>query len=211
MTLLIADDSPVNLKLLRVQLEAEGHDVMEAHDGVEALEVLNQRPVDALISDILMPRMDGYRLCREIRKSANANAGVPIVLYTATYSSASDRQLAETVGADVFLIKPAPIADILSAVNEAQSKSRQRKESSAVPSDESYVLEQYSVALVRKLEDRNTELHDALTILNVAQEHVLELNRNLRFVSNSAPPRSEQPIGNWKRSLILCRMICVHP
>jgi signal transduction histidine kinase len=178
-TLLIADDSPVNLKLLRAQLEAEGHEVMEARDGVEALEVLNRGSVDALISDILMPRMDGYRLCREIRRSGNANAGVPIVLYTATYSSASDRQLAETVGADFFLIKPAPIADILSAVNEAQSKSRQRQKSSAETSDDSYVLEQYSVALVRKLEDRNGELHDALEVLNAAQEHVLELNRNL--------------------------------
>ena len=181
MTFLIADDSPVNLKLLRAQLEAEGHEVMEAQRRRGSARMLNRGCVDALISDILMPRMDGYRLCREIRKSANANAGVPIVLYTATYSSASDRQLAETVGADFFLIKPAPIADILSAVNEAQSKSRQRQKSSAVASDDSYVLEQYSVALVRKLEDRNNELHDALAILNTAQEHVLELNRNLEI------------------------------
>jgi signal transduction histidine kinase len=181
-TLLIADDSPVNLRLLRAQLEAAGHEVMEARDGVEALEVLNRGSVDALISDILMPRMDGYRLCREIRKSANANAGLPIVLYTATYSSASDRQLAETVGADFFLIKPAPIADILSAVKEAQRKSRHRQQpSAAVTSDESQVLEQYSVALVRKLEDRNSELHDALAVLSSAQEHVLELNRSLEI------------------------------
>lgn len=171
----------MNVKLLRAQLEAEGHDVIEARDGVEALEVLKRGSVDALISDILMPRMDGYRLCREIRKSANANAGVPIVLYTATYSSASDRQLAETVGADFFLIKPAPIADILSAVDEAQSKSRQRQGSAGVTADDSYVLEQYNVALVRKLEDRNKELHDALAILNTTQEHVLELNRNLEI------------------------------
>ena len=181
MTLLIADDSAVNLKLLRAQLEAEGHEVMEARDGLEALEVLNRRCVDALISDILMPRMDGYRLCREIRKSANAIADVPIVLYTATYSSASDRQLGEAVGADFFLIKPAPIADILSAVNAAQSKSRQRQKISTVPLDDSSVLQQYNVALVRKLEDRNNELHDALAILKSAQEHVLELNRGLEI------------------------------
>ena len=54
-----------------------------------------------------MPRMDGYRLGREIRKSVNA---LPIVLYTTTYSSASDRQLAEAVGADFFQLKPAPKA-----------------------------------------------------------------------------------------------------
>lgn len=181
MTLLIADDSSLNMKLLRAQLEAEGHEVMEARDGMEALEVLNRQSVDALISDIFMPRMDGYRLCREIRKSANANAGMAIVLYTATYSSASDRQLADTVGADFFLIKPAPIADIISAVNEARKKSRQRQQSSAVRFDESYVLEQYNAALVHKLEHRNNELRDALAVLNTAQERMLELNRDLEI------------------------------
>jgi signal transduction histidine kinase len=181
MTLLIADDSPVNLALLRAQLEAEGHDVIEASNGVEALEALKQASVDAVISDILMPRMDGYRLCRDIRKGAKPNAGVPIVLYTATYSSAADRQLAEIVGADCYLIKPAPIAAILSAVKEAQSKSKQRQVSPSETSDDSYVLEQYNVALVRKLEDRNNELHDALATLNRAQKRMLELNRSLEI------------------------------
>jgi PAS domain S-box-containing protein len=87
----------------------------------------------------------------------------------------SERKQAE----QALAIKPAPIADILSAVNEAQNKSRQRQKSSALTPDDSYVLEQYNVALVRKLEERNNELHDALAVLNTAQEHVLELNRNL--------------------------------
>ena len=63
MKLLIVDDHDLNLKLLRAQLEGEGHAVLEASDGVEALEVLDRETVDGVISDILMPRMDGYRLC----------------------------------------------------------------------------------------------------------------------------------------------------
>ena len=62
MKILIVDDNMVNLKLIRAQLEAEGHVVTQALDGVEALEWLDGHPVDAVISDILMPRMDGYRL-----------------------------------------------------------------------------------------------------------------------------------------------------
>jgi CheY-like chemotaxis protein len=68
--LLIVDDHATNRKLLRAQLEAKGHAVFEAHDGVEALALLERQRVDAVISDILMPRMDGYRLCYEIRAHA---------------------------------------------------------------------------------------------------------------------------------------------
>src|SRR6185437_14450015 len=68
MNILIVDDNPTNLKLLRAQLEGEGHAIIQAADGIEALGMLAREKVDAIISDILMPRMDGYRLCNEIRK-----------------------------------------------------------------------------------------------------------------------------------------------
>jgi CheY-like chemotaxis protein len=128
MRLLIVDDSPLDLKLLRAQLEQQGHQIVEASNGVEALQLLEHTAVDAVVSDILMPLMDGYRLCYEIRKSATANADVAVVLYTATYSSSSDRELAETLGADDYLFKPAPIAAILDAVKEAQRKSKHRQQ-----------------------------------------------------------------------------------
>ena len=69
MNILIVDDIAANRKLLRVQFEAEGFAVVEAADGIEALEVLAGEPFDAVLSDILMPRMDGYRLCHEVRKN----------------------------------------------------------------------------------------------------------------------------------------------
>ena len=61
MHILIVDDNLTNLKLLRALLESEGHVIFEATDGVEALATLNREPIAAIISDILMPRMDGYR------------------------------------------------------------------------------------------------------------------------------------------------------
>ena len=70
MNLLIVDDIATNRKLLRATLEAEGHTTLEAADGVEALQILAGETVDAVISDILMPNMDGFRLCHEIRTIA---------------------------------------------------------------------------------------------------------------------------------------------
>ena len=74
MNLLIVDDIATNRKLLRVTLEAEGHTTLEAADGVEAMQILARETVNAVISDILMPNMDGFRLCHEIRKSERLHA-----------------------------------------------------------------------------------------------------------------------------------------
>ena len=181
MNLLIVDDHPNNRKLLRAALEAEGHTVAESSDGIEALEVLGRQCVDAVISDILMPRMDGFRLCHQIRKGEKLNCRIPVVLYTATYNSPSDRELAQAVGADGYLLKPAPTASILDAVREAQHKARLRPIPNVTGAEDAYVLEQYSAALVRKLEHRNTELQEALTDLQAAHEHILALNQNLEM------------------------------
>ncbi len=179
MNLLIVDDHPVNRKLLRAALESEGHEVTEAEDGLGALQVLERASMDAVISDILMPRMDGFRLCREVRRSASPMAGVAIVLYTSTYNSPSDRQLAAAVGADCYLMKPAPIVAILDAVRDAQEKARKRPAAARETVNEAYVLEQYSAVLVGKLEQRNAELQEALASLQSAHQQILELNQNL--------------------------------
>ena len=123
MKLLIVDDHDLNLKLLRAQLEGEGHQVVAAADGVEALEILGREPVDGVISDILMPRMDGYRLCMEVRSDARL-VHLPFVLYTSTYNSPGDRELAESLGADAYVHKPAPTSRLIGAVVSA-ANSRQ--------------------------------------------------------------------------------------
>jgi signal transduction histidine kinase len=176
---LVVDDHLSNRKLLRLQLEAEGNVVLEAANGCDALAVLGSASVDAVISDILMPVMDGYRLCHEIRKSGSAAAGVPLVLYTATFNGKADRQLAATVGADGYLLKPAATPAILAALGEAQLKARLRSQAPYQRADDTNVLELYNAALVRKLETRNGELQQALAEVQTAHEHILELNQNL--------------------------------
>ena len=179
MRVLVVDDHLSNRKLLRLQLEAEGNVVLEAANGCDALAVLGSDPVDAVISDILMPVMDGYRLAYEIRKSGSAAAGVPLILYTATFDTLSDRQLATTVGADVYLLKPASTPAILAALLEARLKATHRSESTTARPQDTNILELYNSALVRKLETRNGELQQTLGELQIAHEQILELNQSV--------------------------------
>jgi signal transduction histidine kinase len=176
--LLIADDSPPHLKLLRAGLESEGHQVVEAANGAEALAILEREPLDAVISDILMPSMDGFRLCHEIRKSASRYRNIPLILYTATYDSPSDRALADTVGADGYFLKPAPVAVLIAAVHDALRKATVRPIAASV-ADDAYVLEHYNAALVKKLETRNTEVQESLAKLQTAHEQIVESNQLL--------------------------------
>jgi PAS domain S-box-containing protein len=171
MNILIVDDHANNRKLLRAQLEAEGQNVLEAADGVEALQVLEREPVDAVISDILMPNMDGFRLCLEVRKQPKFNA-MTFIFYTSTYDSPTDRELAQTVGADCYIVKPAPVTTILEALREAAQQGTMRRSARELKSDTSYVLKQYNQALVEKLEERNVELSKRNEALQRAEQQL---------------------------------------
>ena len=175
MKLVIVDDIAINRELLREAFEAEGHTTLEAADGVEALQILNREKVDAMLSDIMMPRMDGYRLCHEIRDTDRLR-DLPIVIYTSTYTSPSDEKLALRVGADKYLRRPAPFETILLALEEAITLPHTTLRPEAWHDVE--VLKEYSDRLVTKLEKRNIELAEAnerLTILDRAKSEFLDV------------------------------------
>ena len=155
LSVLIVDDDLTNLKLLHAQLESEGHAVFEAHDGVDALALLECQRVDAVISDILMPRMDGYRLCLEIRKHARLR-DLPILIYTSTYISPGDEKLARDMGADKYLKKPASVETLVAALHEVIAKPHAAPQPKALQEFE--VLKEYNERLVSKLKEKNTEL-----------------------------------------------------
>ena len=178
MNLLIVDDIATNRKLLRVTLEAEGYNTLEAADGVEALQILARETVDAVISDILMPNMDGFRLCHEIRKSERLHA-LPFIICTSTYTSPGDMKLAQTVGADTYLMKPGPTEAVLDALREALEKKAARPMLPALAAEETYVLKQYSQTLVHKLEEKNAELAQANEALKRTEEQLRALTQRV--------------------------------
>ena len=89
---LIVDDQEQNLYLLQVMLHARGYEVRSARNGIEALEIARREAPDLIITDILMPGMDGFSLCRAWMADEKLR-GVPLVFYTATYTDTQDEAL----------------------------------------------------------------------------------------------------------------------
>ncbi len=167
MKILIVEDQPVTRALLRAQLAGEGFLVLESADGVAALALLEREAVDVIVSDILMPGMDGYRLCYEIRAQARYDA-IPIIIYTANYTSAEDEKAGMELGADAFLRKPADAATLLATVYQVMRKPRLSQVRVAEEGVQRMKL--YNERLVAKLEERNRELERMRDELHQANE-----------------------------------------
>lgn len=103
--ILIVDDNEENLALLEAMLMGSGYQVVLAMDGAEALEKFNNFQFDLIISDILMPNMDGFQLCHQL-KNDDELGQIPFIFYTATYTSEEDRKFALGLGAEKFIVKP---------------------------------------------------------------------------------------------------------
>lgn len=103
-TILTVDDSRTIRDMLMAALGAAGYDVVQAEDGVEALERLRDLKPDAIVTDINMPRMDGFELIEEVRREG-ANMATPILVLTT--ESEPDRKLrAKEAGATGWIVKP---------------------------------------------------------------------------------------------------------
>ena len=157
MKILIVDDQPTNRKLLRVLFEGEGWDTIEAADGCEGLALLERESVDLVVSDILMPNMDGYLMCHNVRERP-ALHDVPIILYSGTYTEPADQKLALSIGADKVLSKPCPNNVLLDCVRGLIHAPKPRERRNPALAGDFSVMQKYSEALVRKLEAKNLAL-----------------------------------------------------
>lgn len=102
--LLVVDDNRITTKLLRRYLEANGYEASEAYDGVECLERVAERMPDAIVLDVMMPRLDGYETVKKLRESP-VTEKIPVVIVTAL-NDVSNQLKAIEAGADDFLSKP---------------------------------------------------------------------------------------------------------
>jgi two-component system, cell cycle response regulator DivK len=102
--ILIAEDNPVNCELLRELLELRGHEVIEAHNGEEALRLLQEAKPDILLLDLGMPILDGYGTVRQIRQNP-CFAALPVLAVTA-YAMQGDKERILSSGFDGYLSKP---------------------------------------------------------------------------------------------------------
>src|SRR3954464_14877874 len=115
--ILIADDHRANREALAALLETFGHEVVTANDGNRALDLARSHAPVLVISDVLMPHMDGYELTRRL-KLEPATAGISVMFYTAYFGSQDAKQLAQALGVARVLVKPSENDVILGAVGE---------------------------------------------------------------------------------------------
>jgi len=113
-TILIVEDYPVTQRVLSLTLRNNGYEVLIAGNGLEAIALLEQSPVDLALVDIAMPEMDGLALLRHLREDPRFQS-LPIVMLTASGQD-DDRALALSIGANGFLSKPASSQQLIETV-----------------------------------------------------------------------------------------------
>jgi PAS domain S-box-containing protein len=174
MTILIVDDNEPNLYQLQVLLVSSGYQVVTAPNGAEALTKARQNPPDLIVSDILMPVMDGFGLCREWKKDERLRQ-IPFVFYTATYTDERDREFALSLGAEQFLVKPEEPEVFARTIREVIQQAQRPPVPPAPPAantparlpvqvpqeEEAGYLKQYNEVLIRKLEAKMQQLKQA--------------------------------------------------
>lgn len=115
--LLVVEDVPNVLELLEVTLKFKGYPVVTARNGQEALDQIQREHPAVVITDILMPRMDGFALAHTLRKNPRTRQ-IPIIFLSATYLTPEDKQFALSLGATRFLEKPIDTEDFLLTIGE---------------------------------------------------------------------------------------------
>ncbi|GEM_PF-431438 len=119
--LLLVDDDPIQLKYSRLQFTNAGFNVTAVRSGRDALDRARKQPPDVIVSDVLMPGMDGFQLCYAVRRDPGLR-GVPVVLISANYLEEADRGLAERIGASAYVYRGAGMKEMLEAVVRALSR-----------------------------------------------------------------------------------------
>jgi diguanylate cyclase (GGDEF)-like protein/PAS domain S-box-containing protein len=170
---LLVDDSPTQARRSVQALEAGGFRVRLASNGREALEDARRWRPDVIVSDVLMPVMDGFALCREVRRE-QALARVPIVLHTMTFLDRRDEEFALGLGATRFVLKPTDAADLVAEVRAALSAGPAPVSPPSGTVEDNIFLQGYSERLAAKLEEKVAELEQAYRRLE-RQSHQNEL------------------------------------
>ena len=166
MNILIVEDNADDRKLLRFTLEHHGCTVIEARDGQEGLALAIRDQPDIIVSDALMPRMDGFQLLRALKADPHLRS-IPFLFYSATYTGEQEVKLAISLGAEAFLVKPTEPEELWEKTCAIMKASEARQGIPAhlniVESEEEY-LREYGRIVATKLEKKVRELEDALAL-----------------------------------------------
>jgi putative nucleotidyltransferase with HDIG domain len=156
--ILVVDDLKENRYLLQKLLEGHNYTVETASNGIEALEIARKKLPDMIITDSLMPRMDGFQLCRELKRDEGLK-GIPVIFYSATYTDKKSRKLALDIGAIEYITKPQEPDVFVKIVNKVWDKhSKEEIKPTKKPLEEKAYMKMYNERLIQKLEKKMLDL-----------------------------------------------------
>lgn len=175
---MVVDDNINDREILFEQLNTGGYEVTCASNGVEALEKIRESKPDLVISDIMMPKMDGFGLCRELKKTVET-INIPIILYSSSFTDPEDEKLVIEEGAAAYVRKPFEIKPFLEKIKEVITGYRAGKIAQPMPGilDEKEYLSLYSQRLMKKLEDKVIELESSNKELEAALDELKTVDR----------------------------------
>jgi DNA-binding response OmpR family regulator len=193
--LLLVDDNPSLLKLNNAIFSNEGFETSTAKDGNQAMLVLQNEHIDLIITDVLMPNVDGYYLCYKVRASEPLR-NIPIIVYSGTYTSESEEKTARDMGADLFIRKPASSKTLILSVRTLLENPPRHKEGINASPESFEVMHQYSSSLINKLEDRNHELEEIkIKLEQLVDNRTMELrqaNDDLKTLNEELTTANEE-------------------
>ena len=114
--ILIVEDERQMVEMMKMRLEANDYEVLAAYDGQEGLDMAKKEKPDLIILDLMLPKMNGYKVCGLLKKDARY-AKIPIMIFTAK-AQEEDKKLGEEVGADGYLTKPFEPETLLNKIKE---------------------------------------------------------------------------------------------
>jgi len=184
-TILVVDDLPANRKFLVALLAHEGHRLLEAANGSEAFSVAQAELPDLVITDVLMPVMDGYEFVRQLRLDPKTS-GIPVVFHTAHYGQREARALALTRGVSYVLTKPAAAEDVLAIVDRVLSGEPEEGAPSEVAPPIEFDREHLRLLtdkLSEKAEDQRAANARLRAVINIGLEFASGRDSDLRLDS----------------------------
>lgn len=119
--ILLVDDEVAFVEVVKKRLEFHGFDILTAHDGQTALEISREEHPDLILLDLMLPKLDGYKVCKILKFDENFK-DIPIILLTAL-TQESDIKLGYEIGADLYMTKPFDSEELLKNINELIEKS----------------------------------------------------------------------------------------
>jgi len=188
--IIIVDDKEQILYMMQVLMESHGFEVIQAKNGREALKLARKSPPDIIITDVLMPVMDGYALCREWMNDEKLK-NIPFIFNTATYVNPNDKKFGLKLGADRFLVKGVDTDKLIDVVNEVLNEDKTSKQDKIIEYESAY-LKEYNETLVRKLEEKVLQLEKFNNELKVEIEERHKVEVSLKESEKKLAKYNEQ-------------------